>query len=224
MVRAIAGCALPVITGLGHATDSTLADLAADQCAPTPSAAAELLTAGQHRVEEHVGRLHGRLLRASSFELLRARGRLERLGAAAVLRRLEDRLNRRGQRIDDLVFRSSSAQRTRLIRDEIRLREMAGRLEGRSPAMQLGLAQRRLEGLSGRLAAGILGRMASSSRRLERAANGAQALSPLRVLERGYALVYGADGRLLRHTAETQPGDEITARLADGTLTARIVG
>lgn len=224
VVRAIAACTLPVITGLGHATDSTLADLAADQCAPTPSAAAELLTAGQHRVEEHVDRLHGRLRRASSFELLRAQQRLERLGAAAVLRRLEDRFNRRAQRIDDLVFRTSSAERTRLIREEIRLRGLAQRLEQRSPTLQLGLAQRRLEALSARLAGAMQRRTARNGQRLEQALHQIRAMSPLRVLERGYALVYGADGRLLRDAEQTQPGQEVTARLAVGSLKARVLG
>ena len=223
VVRAIAGCTLPVITGLGHATDSTLADLAADQCAPTPSAAAELLTAGQHKVEEHVERLYGRLRRASSFELLRARQRLERLGANAVLRRLEDRLDRRAQRIDDLLFRNSSAQRTRLIREEVRLRGLAGRLEGRSPAVQLGLTQRRLETLSARLTGAMQRRMAGGARRLERASHQMLAMSPLRVLERGYALVYGGNGELLRDAEKAQAGQEITARLARGVLKARVL-
>ncbi len=223
VVRAIAGCTLPVITGLGHATDSTLADLAADQCAPTPSAAAELLTAGQHKVEEHVERLYGRLRRASSFELLRARQRLERLGANAVLRRLEDRLDRRAQRIDDLLFRNSSAQRTRLIREEVRLRGLAGRLEGRSPAVQLGLTQRRLETLSARLTGAMQRRMEGGARRLERASHQMLAMSPLRVLERGYALVYGGNGELLRDAEKAQAGQEITARLARGVLKARVL-
>ena len=63
------------MVGVGHATDTTIADAAADVCAPTPSAAAELVTAAQHRVEERVGRLRARVLRAGGYEMLRARQR-----------------------------------------------------------------------------------------------------------------------------------------------------
>ena len=109
VARAIAACAVPVIVGVGHATDSTIADAAADVCAPTPSAAAELVTAAQHRIEERVERLHSRLARAGRYEMLRARQRLSRLGAEMVLRRVRDGFDRRAQRFDELDLRMNNA-------------------------------------------------------------------------------------------------------------------
>ena len=223
VVRAIAGCVLPVITGLGHATDSTLADLAADQCAPTPSAAAELLTAAQHRVEEHVDRLDGRLRRAGAFELLRAQQRLARLRPASVLRRVQDGLNRRAQRIDELGFRLAAARISRLRELHARLTQVAARLGRQSSLERLRTDSRRRELLQNRLERAATLHLATLTRRRETATTRLRSLSPLRVLDRGYALVYGPDGHLLRSPTAVEEGQEITARLAGGSLRARVL-
>ncbi len=223
VVREIAGCKLPVITGLGHATDSTLADLAADQCAPTPSAAAELLTAAQHRVDERVERLQSRLRRVGSFELLRAGQRLARLGVGTVLRRVEDGLNRRAQRVDELGFRLVGAQGNRLRQAHSRLGAAEARLSRQSPSERLRADYRRLDLLGSRLDHAAALRLSALTRRVETAGTRLGALSPLSVLERGYALVYDADGHLLRSAAAVGEGREIIARLAAGSLRARVL-
>ncbi len=105
LARAIAGSALPVVSAIGHETDFTIADFAADLRAATPSAAAELITAAQHRVEERIDALAARVERAGHFHLIRARQRLGRLSAEAVLNRLRDAVSRRDQRLDELRLR-----------------------------------------------------------------------------------------------------------------------
>ncbi len=220
VARAIAACTLPVITGIGHATDSTVADAAADVCAPTPSAAAELLTAAQHRVEERVEVLRRRLLRAASHQLVQAQNRFARLSALAVLRRVENSLNRRAQRSDELTFRAESALRQRLRRNEARLTALTARLNQGNPTVRLSTAHRRLERLESQLRTFTEQQTAVRSRKLERANARLHALSPLSVLERGYALVYGPDNHLLRNAAAAQEGTTITARLAKGSLRA----
>ena len=223
VVRAIAASALPVITGIGHATDSTIADSAADLCAPTPSAAAEMLTAAQHRVEERVERLHGRLLRASSFELLRAQGRLSRTNAEGMLRRVEASLNRRAQRTDELNFRTATAMRHRLQRAGVRLRSLAARLDRQNPALRLQDTHRRLDLLLNRLRQRPQQQTLQQGARIDRCMARLEALNPLRVLERGYALVYDAEGHLLRDANQAIPGQEIRARLAQGELRSRVL-
>ena len=221
VARAIAASVLPVITGIGHAPDSTVADAAADLCAPTPSAAAEMLTASHHRVEERISRLHARLHRAGFYELLRAQGRLARLSAAIVLRRVEDSLNRRAQRLDELGFRAGAANRNRLRRAESRVLSIKTRLNRGNPLERLRQDARRLELLHNRLERASTLRLSTLTRRSDTAANRLTALSPLSVLDRGYALVYGPDGHLLRSADTLVAGDEITARLAEGTVRAR---
>ena len=222
VARAIAACAVPVVAGIGHATDTTIADAAADVCAPTPSAAAELVTAAQHRVEERVTRLRERVLRAGSYEMLRARQRLSRLSAEAVLRRLRDGLGRRAQRVDELEFRIQAASQ-RAIRAKVeRLARLEARLRRQDVALRLAESKRRLELLRGRLERAGTAVGGLRRERVERVWARAEAMSPLRVLERGYALVYGADGKLLRSTAGVSAGAEISARLAQGSLRATV--
>ena len=223
VARAIAASTVPVVTGIGHAPDSTIADAAADLCAPTPSAAAELLTAAQHRVEERVEALRGRLVRGGSYELVRAQGRFARLGAGGVLRRVEDGLNRRSQRVDELSFRCESAQRGRLRRPGNQLQQLSLRLNQSSPTARLQEAQGNLTGLRGRLKFNLQQRMERATWRVNTSATRLDAMSPLRVLERGYALVYGPTGALLRDPDEVPAGGEIRARLAFGELRARVL-
>lgn len=223
VARAIAASPLPVITGIGHATDTTIADAAADLCAPTPSAAAELLTAAQHRVEERMVSLHSRLLRAGSFELLRAQQRLGRLGAQMVLRRVEDGLNRRAQRLDELGFRSFNGLDRRLRLRLSRLQGADARLQRCHPGLQLQNSRQRMDGLRSRLELAMRLRLTATERRREAASTRLDALSPLRVLDRGYALVYGSDGHLLRSAGAVAAGEEISARLGEGVVRARVI-
>ena len=222
VARAIAACSIPVIAGIGHATDTTIADAAADVSAPTPSAAAELVTAAQHRIEERVARLQARVVRAGSYEMLRARQRFSRLSAEAALRRLRDALSRREQRLDELGFRTEAAvARTLRLRGD-RLSRLSGRLQRQDVALRLAEGKRRLERLRAQLES--LGETITAARRqrVETSASRLDALSPLRVLERGYALVYGPDGKLLRSSASVVPYDTIVARLADGSVRAKV--
>jgi exodeoxyribonuclease VII large subunit len=220
VARAIAASAVPVVVGVGHATDTTIADAAADVCAPTPSAAAELVTAAQHRVEERVRRLGERVVRAGSYELLRARQRFSRLSAEAVLRRLREGLGRRAQRVDELEFRvQTSHERLMRVRTE-KLARLEARLRRQDVALRLAESKQRLERARGRLERAGTAVTAVRMERVERVWARAEAMSPLRVLERGYALVYAPDGRLLRSADGVDAGDEVVARLAEGSVRA----
>jgi exodeoxyribonuclease VII large subunit len=223
VARAIAACAMPVIVGVGHATDSTIADAAADVFAPTPSAAGELVTAAQHRIEERVERLHSRLARAGRYEMLRARQRLSRLGAEMVLRRVRDGFDRRAQRFDELDLRVNNAIARRVRAANDRSIRLEARLLRQDPAVRLRENARRLENLHVRLDRTAKAIVASRIVEIDRAGSKLEALSPVRVLERGYALVYGPDGRLLRASGQVQQDQEITARLHRGSLRAKVV-
>jgi len=222
VVRAIAACGLPVITGIGHATDTTIADAAADVCAPTPSAAAELVTAAQQGIAERVVRLQSRLSRAGNYELLRARQRLAQLSAEVVLRRVRDGFGQRAQRLDELAFRAeSSLMRTIGLRSG-RLARLDARLRRQHVSLRLSADERRLAALRMRLENARSTAVETGRSRVERATNRLDALSPLRVLERGYALVYGPDGKLLRFSGTIEQGAKIVAQLAKGRLRATV--
>jgi len=237
LARTIAGATLPIVSAIGHETDFTIADFVADLRAPTPSAAAELVTAGQHRIEEHVDALYARVVRAMRYQGMHARQRLMHVGAEAIFARLRDLVARREQRVDELRFRLQSASvESGRIRWQ-RLQQLQQRLERQSVTERIAKMHARLERLQRRLHAApqrsavVRERLHRADQRLAMAAqrrvqrlrlryetNAAQleAMSPNAVLARGYALVFAVDGSLLRSVSNVEIGEEITARLARG--------
>gem|GEM_PF-45978 len=246
LARAIAACSIPVITGIGHAPDSTIADSAADLHAPTPSAAAELVTAAQQGIADRLLRLHSRLERASRYNLLRTRQHLSELTADAVLRRTQANVARRAQHLDDLTFRAESALHRNLRNRTTRLAQLETRLRRQHVSLRIAAVNRRFDALQQRLHSAPATLFLDAHTRLNRATSQLEALSPLRVLDRGYALLYlgepdfgepylgepdfGGLGsgeprptpKLLRNATEAPIGTTITAQLAKGRLRAKV--
>jgi exodeoxyribonuclease VII large subunit len=222
LARTIAESELPVVSAIGHETDFTIADFVADLRAPTPSAAAELITAAQHRIEERVQALDARARRAIRYQLMLSRQRFSAVSIGQIENRLLALIGRRGQRVDDLRYRLESAMGRRVRAAAKRLAGLTARVERQNPAVRVGLAQRRLERAEQSLDRIAVSTIANRTGRLNHAAARLHALSPLAVLSRGYALVYGEGGQLLRDAADVQTGKNIRARLAKGSLTAEV--
>ena len=222
LARAIAASSIPVVSAVGHETDFTIADFVADLRAPTPSAAAEIITSMQHRVEERIDSLDLRARRAIAFRVLHAQRRYARLSAESVLARLHDSIGRRLQRIDELDLRSEASIRRHLRGSSSRLAALTERLRRQDVSLRLAATRQRLERLVGRLHRVSLQLTTEPRSRLQSATVHLQMLSPLSVLGRGYALVYAADGKLLRSADETSPGQTIRARLAHGSIGAQV--
>ena len=222
LARTIAASELPIVSAIGHETDFTIADFVADLRAPTPSAAAELVTAAQHRIEERVQSLVQRGHRAGRYQLMHARQRYARLSAESVLIRLRDAVSRRDQRLDELHLRLASAAQRRLRTPAQHLALLTDRLRRQNIEVRITNAQRRLQRAEDRLQRASTQTIVIQQGRVNRASARLEALSPLAVLSRGYALVYAADGTLLRSTENTNPGDTIRTRLSQGTLEATV--
>ena len=225
--RTIVASHLPVVSAIGHEIDHTIADFVADLRAPTPSAAAELITAAQHRIEERVLSLERRILRAGEYQLLRCRQRFQRLSASHVLARVRDSIGLREQRIDDLNRRLEAVTDNCLRARHKRLAVLESRLHRHAPTVRLAAANRRLTSATQRIDR-LAERLITRRRyRLERVTLHLAALSPLAVLNRGYAIVYlEPDGdsatTILRNASEARPQQVIRARLAHGSVLATI--
>ncbi len=222
LARTIAASELPVVSAVGHETDFTIADFVADLRAPTPSAAAELVVESKQQMEEEVAAVWKRLDHAVRYRLLMARQSLTELAQHGAFARIEDALGRRQQRLDDFVYRLTTAQRALLETQRRRLDVAAARVRHYDLRRQL-VAMRR--DLAARAAAlGAVGKRLLLERRgrLEQLAARLGELSPLKILDRGYALVLDASGHLVKDAAQVRAGDEITARLARGSLTATV--
>lgn len=222
LARAIAASSLPVVSAIGHETDFTIADLAADLRAPTPSAAAELITAAQHGVEERLEQGLQRLHRAARYLVMQARESFSRLSSDAVLARVGNNLNRMQQPLDDLCFRLEAAWQACFRKKTQLLESLTSGIAQRNTTQRIGFTRERLEHLSSRLThSQILSNQARSATllSLERQLT---SLSPLAVLSRGYALVYDEAGALLKSAANVSPGQRISARLASGSVESRV--
>lgn len=222
LARIIAASKIPTVSAIGHETDFTIADFIADLRAPTPSAAAELITTAQHRIEDRVVALDNRLRRAIRLTLSETRQRYDRLSAAQVLRSVTHSINLRSQRVDELTLRLDRAVHRRHRLEADRLRLLTDRLRRQEPSLRLAASHRRLDRASTRLDRAATAIIAQHRARLNPATARLHALSPLSVLARGYALVYNADGTILRSPNQTSTGQTIRARLAEGSLTAQV--
>jgi exodeoxyribonuclease VII large subunit len=224
VARAIHACALPLVSAVGHEIDFTIADFVADARAPTPSAAAELVVPDGAACREALERIALRLGAGMRREL-----RVNGTRLAGTQRRLQlahpgVRLHQQMQRLDDLGQRLGAAARSALQRDGRRFAEAHGRLLRRSPLHALSEWRARHQGLHARLHHAAVDSVARAAHRLALTQRGLDAVSPLATLTRGFAIVTRADGALLTDAGSVSPGEDIEARLARGTLTARVTG
>jgi exodeoxyribonuclease VII large subunit len=222
VARAIVASGLPVVSAIGHETDFTIADFVADLRTPTPSAAAELITEAQHRIAERVKTQANRLERAARFQILHARQQLDSVPLDRAERRTTAVLHRLNQQLDDLGFRLE-ASISGLVRARQReVTELAADVLHHEPRQMLARMRERL-GIGGtRLERSLERTLRRWAARLEALDGRLRSLSPLAVLERGYALVLSGDGTVIRSTAHVALGDQIRTRLSDGELRSTV--
>ena len=223
VARALARCTLPVVAGIGHETDVTIADFVADVRAPTPTAAAQLVVPDRQVWLQRLAQLAMRFdtaMRRKLFDaaaLLRsARERLQRAHPGA-------RLAQHSQRLDQLDVRLHRTVDQRLRDAQAQLRALEDRLRARIPTAALRELVLRTSSATSRLHAAVTRRVTAASSRLDLAARALHAVSPLATLDRGFAIIARADnGALVRCVTDLRAGDDIEARLADGYIKARV--
>jgi exodeoxyribonuclease VII large subunit len=223
VARAIAASLIPVVSAVGHETDFTIADFVADLRAATPSAAAELITDAQYRVEGYLELLSSRMERAARYQRMQARERLNRLDAAAVFARMQHGLGRRQQRVDEFRFRLESAWDKLCNAANQSLQLARSRLMQQDMTRQLALHRERLRRLEAALTQAANLPMARRRARWSGAHDRLLVLSPLNVLERGYALVYDSAGQLVLNSAQLDAGDRLRMRFFRGRAEAAVI-
>jgi exodeoxyribonuclease VII large subunit len=222
LARAVFASQIPVISAVGHETDFTIIDFVADLRAPTPSAAAELVIRSRQEIEEQTSGLQQRLQKAMRYHLLMARQNLTELAQHGAFPRMLDFIRRRQQRLDDLGYRLAHAQRSIFEIQRRRFETLSAAVRHYDARRVLAGVRKELDGQVAAMAAGARAILLQRRSRLDRLSSQLAALSPLAILERGYALVFDASGKLVKDGARLGQGEEIRARLARGSFTATI--
>jgi len=223
VARAIIASSVPVISAIGHETDFTIADFVADLRAPTPSAAAELVIRTREQLFDQLDVYDHKLLQSVRYRLAMAARRLHQQGverASAVLHRGIGRLQ---QRVDELEYRLRERAGTAAAQRRKRLEELSARLRSLDLRLRIAAARRRLEAADAVILQLVRLRLTRSNARLDPLIAHLTQLSPLKILERGYALVSDRAGRLVKEPADAPVGSEIEVRLARGQIAARVI-
>ncbi|MFI5371013.1 MAG: exodeoxyribonuclease VII large subunit [Candidatus Eisenbacteria bacterium] len=222
VVRAIAGSRTPVVSAVGHEVDTTLADHAADVRAATPSNAAELVVRDRAEVVRRVALFDQRLGRAVRLGLIERRRRLETLLGKYGFRRQREALSGWRERVRGLVGRLALQVRSRLDALRARVTHARTRYGLREWPRELAARRHELDVLAARLQRTLVDAVHSRRTRLAGCDDRLRALSPRRVLERGYCLVRLPDGRLQRTATGLGVGDPLTIEFARGEADARV--
>ncbi len=222
VARAIRACAIPVVSGVGHEIDFTIADFAADARAPTPSGAAELVVPDRRAMLEALARTAGRISATVRRDLRAALARFEAANARLKQAHPGLRLAHQAQRLDDLEQRLAFALRGTLQVARHRLASAETRLVPHSPQRLTQELRARIEALAARIERQMSAELSRLEHRVNLAERTLQTASPLATLARGFAIVTRADGTVLRDAAAVAPGEQIEARLASGRLRATV--
>ena len=222
VAEAIRNCTIPLVAGVGHEVDITIADLVADLRAPTPSAAAELATPDSSGLKHRTREAHQSLLLVQQRRIDGASRALESLQSRLQARHPERTLHERSQRLDELAGRLVRACRSTLATRTATVDAQQRQLHAHSPSQRLTASNAALATLKVRLGAVIDASLQRNRGRFTVAARALDSISPLAVLERGYAVVK-KDEELVVSVAAVAPGEKLTAELADGRIHATVV-
>lgn len=220
VARAIAASDLPIVSAVGHQIDFTIADFVADLRAPTPSAAAELLSAD---ADEMLSALAGYKQWLEDFMQSRIDNYRQRLQwLTRQLKHPGKRLEEHAQRLDELDLRLRQSIQRQLQLQQSQLNTARARLQSHTPVHALLACRRQLETLAGSLQKSMTARLQSQSREMAHLAQRLNTVSPLNTLGRGYSILQTTSGEVVQHTQQVSVGDTVRARLREGELVCRV--
>ena len=222
VARAIATSAIPVISGVGHETDFTIADFVADVRASTPSAAAELVVQTRREFDKHIADLRETLASQIRYRLLEFSRRVHELSARRGFRRPLDLLRQQRQRADEMTSRLALGLRAQLEKSRKRFTAAHLRIMSFDFRVKIAAFRLRLERRSADLSLRAERLLRTKRERLARLALQLEERSPLRVLERGYAIATDAAGNVLRDAAQVALGDSVAIQLHRGRLITEV--
>ncbi|MCR4458318.1 MULTISPECIES: exodeoxyribonuclease VII large subunit [unclassified Pseudescherichia] len=224
VARAIFASQIPIVSAVGHETDVTIADFVADLRAPTPSAAAEMVSRNQLELLRQLQSGQQRLEMAMDYYLANRTRRFTQLEHRLQQQHPQLRLARQQTVLERLRQRMTYAMDNQLKRSGQRQQRMTQRLNQHSPQPRIHRAQNRVQQLEYRLAQLMSARLSATRERFGNAMTHLDAVSPLATLARGYSVTTATDGNVLKQTKQVKAGDVLTTRLVDGWVESEVKG
>ncbi|MDU4840823.1 MAG: exodeoxyribonuclease VII large subunit [Leclercia adecarboxylata] len=224
VARAIFASQIPVVSAVGHETDVTIADFVADLRAPTPSAAAEVVSRNQLELLRQMQNGQQRLEMAMDYFLANRTRRFTQLHHRLQQQHPQLRLARQQTVLERLRQRMNLAVDSQLKRAVQRQQRTTQRLNQHNPQPRIWRAQTRIQQLEYRLAENLRAQLSSTRERFGKAVTHLEAVSPLSTLARGYSVTTANDGKVLKQTKQVKAGDVLTTRLSDGWVESEVKG
>jgi exodeoxyribonuclease VII large subunit len=222
VARAIFASLIPVVSAVGHETDVTIADFVADLRAPTPSAAAEVVSRNQLELLRQIQNGQQRLEMAMDYFLANRTRRFTQLHHRLQQQHPQLRLARQQTVLERLRQRMNVAVDAQLKRAVSRQQRVTQRLNQQNPQPKIYRAQTRIQQLEYRLAETLRARLSTTRERFGNAVTHLEAVSPLSTLARGYSVTTATDGKVLKQTKQVNTGDVLTTRLSDGWVESEV--
>ena len=224
VARAIFASRIPAVSAVGHETDVTIADFVADLRAPTPSAAAEIVSRNQQELLRQIQSAQQRLGMAMDYYLANRNRRFTQLFHRLQQQHPQLRLARQQTMLERLRQRMNFALDNQLKRAASRQQRVLQRLNQQNPQPRIYRAQTRIQQLEYRLAENVRARLSATRERFGNAVTHLEAVSPLSTLARGYSVTTATDGKVLKQTRQVKAGDVLTTRLSDGWVESEVKG
>ncbi len=222
VARAIAVSEVPIITGIGHETDFTIADFVADLRAPTPSAAAEIVVQSRQEFERHIAACFRDLVKEMRYFLSQRRHHVRDLQTHRGFRQLELLVRRRHQQLDELSSSLGVVLRLKLATARQRTTRASAQIASFDLRARAAVLRRRIEQRGETLRAAVDRALIAKRHRYEKLKLQLDERSPLQLLERGYSIAYDSSGKVLRSADQVALGDDVSVRLAKGRLDATV--
>lgn len=222
VARAIFASRIPIVSAVGHETDVTIADFVADLRAPTPSAAAEVVSRNQQELLRQVQSARQRLEMAMDYYLANRTRRFTQIHHRMQQQHPQLRLARQQTALERLQKRMSFALENQLKRTSQQQQRLTQRLNQQNPQPRIHRAQTRIQQLEYRLIESVRTRLSSTRERFGNAVTHLEAVSPLATLARGYSVTNAADGLVLKQVKQVKAGDTLTTRLSDGIVVSEV--
>ena len=223
VARAIRKSTIPVISAVGHETDFTIADFVADHRAPTPSAAAEIVAAREDQICSTLEQMGRQLVRLTRYRIVNARTHVQEQALSRVFDEVKNRLRNARLEANTAVYQLQAVMNDKVRRANVRTNNVIQKIAPSRLQVRVSTARAALDAAALGSQRAIETRLQEAKERLGVAAASLDALSPLAVLQRGYAIAQDSSGRLLRDASILSEGDEVAVRLAKGKFDATVL-